>query len=101
MSLFPQPLLSFIECFGLEGTFRGHLAQLPCSEQGHLQPGHIAQSPVQPDVSQGHQLQQTSYSTYTKVSRVNSACVSTCPLASVNYNYPQKYRQYFACEKQK
>jgi len=25
-----------IECFGLEGTFRGHLVQLPCSEQGHL-----------------------------------------------------------------
>jgi len=25
-----------IECFGLEGTFRGHLAQTPCSEQGHL-----------------------------------------------------------------
>ena len=25
------------ECFGLEGTFRGHLAQLPHSEQGHLQ----------------------------------------------------------------
>jgi len=22
-----------IECFGLEGTFRGHLAQPPCSEQ--------------------------------------------------------------------
>jgi len=26
-----------IECFGLEGTVRGHLAQPPCSEQGHLQ----------------------------------------------------------------
>ena len=37
-----------IECFGLEGTFRGHLAQPPCSEQGHLQPDQIAQSPVQP-----------------------------------------------------
>ena len=24
------------ECFGLEGTFRGHLAQPPCSEQGQL-----------------------------------------------------------------
>ena len=25
-----------IECLGLEGTFRGHLAQQTCSEQGHL-----------------------------------------------------------------
>ena len=24
------------ECFVLEGTFRGHLAQIPGSEQGHL-----------------------------------------------------------------
>jgi len=37
-----------IECFGLEGTFRGHLAQPPCSEQGHLQLHQAAQSPVQP-----------------------------------------------------
>jgi len=37
-----------IELFGLEGTFRGHLAQPPCSEQGHLQPDQAAQSPVQP-----------------------------------------------------
>jgi len=37
-----------IECFGLEGTFRVHLAQHPCSEQGHLQLGQVAQSPVQP-----------------------------------------------------
>jgi len=37
-----------IECFGLEGTFRGHLAQPPCSEQGHLQLDQVAQSPVQP-----------------------------------------------------
>jgi len=36
------------ECFGLEGTFRGHLAQP--SEQGHLQPDQVAQSPVQPDL---------------------------------------------------
>jgi len=34
----------------LEGTFKGHLAQPPCSEQGHLQPDHVAQSPVQPDL---------------------------------------------------
>jgi len=37
-----------IECFGLEGTFRGHLAQPTCSEQGHLQLDQVAQSPVQP-----------------------------------------------------
>ena len=36
------------EWFGLEGTFRGHLVQLPHSEQGHLQPDQVAQSPVQP-----------------------------------------------------
>jgi len=32
----------------LEETFRGHLVQPPCSEQGHLQLDQIAQSPVQP-----------------------------------------------------
>jgi len=37
-----------IECFGLEGTFRGHLVQRPCSEQGHLQLDQVAQSVVQP-----------------------------------------------------
>jgi len=36
------------ECFGVEGTFRGHLAQPPCSKQGYFQPDHDAQSPVQP-----------------------------------------------------
>jgi len=37
-----------IDCFGLEGTFRGHLAQPPCSEQGYLQLHQVAQSPIQP-----------------------------------------------------
>jgi len=37
-----------IECFELEETFRGHLAQPPCNEQGHLQLDHVAQSPIQP-----------------------------------------------------
>jgi len=37
-----------IECFGLEGTFGGHLAQSPCCKQGHLQLDQVAQSPVQP-----------------------------------------------------
>ena len=40
-----------IECFGLEGTFRGHLAQPPCSEQGHLQLDQVAQSPVEPGLA--------------------------------------------------
>jgi len=31
----------------LEGTFKGHLVQTPCSEQGH-QLHQVAQSPVQP-----------------------------------------------------
>ena len=38
-----------IECLGLEGTFRGHLVQPLCSEQGHLQLDQVAQSPIQPD----------------------------------------------------
>ena len=37
-----------MECFGLEGTFRGHVAQSPCSEQGYLQFDQVAQSLVQP-----------------------------------------------------
>ena len=31
----------------LEGTLRGHLIQLPCTEQGHLQLESVAQSPAQ------------------------------------------------------
>ncbi|KAK4822001.1 hypothetical protein QYF61_006615, partial [Mycteria americana] len=36
--------------FGLDGTFKGHLVQPPCNEQGHLQLDQVAQSPVQPDL---------------------------------------------------
>ena len=36
------------EHFGLEGIFRGHLAQPPCSEQGHLQLDQVAQGPTWP-----------------------------------------------------
>jgi len=36
------------EWFGLEGTFKGHLVQPPCNEQGHSQLDPVAQSPVQP-----------------------------------------------------
>jgi len=35
---------------GLGRTFKGRLVQAPCSEQGHLQLGQVAQSPVQPDL---------------------------------------------------
>jgi len=35
-----------IKQFGLEGTFKGHLVQPHCSEQGHLQTDQVAQSPV-------------------------------------------------------
>jgi len=34
-----------IEQFGLEGTFKGHLVQAPCNEQGHPQLDQVAQSP--------------------------------------------------------
>jgi len=36
-----------MESFGLEGTFKGHLLQLPHNEQGHLQVDQVAQSLVQ------------------------------------------------------
>ena len=37
--------LGIIESFGLEGPLKGHLVQLPCNEQGHLQFHQSAQSP--------------------------------------------------------
>jgi len=40
--------LRIIAAFGLEGTFRGHLAKSLCSEQGHLQLDQVARSPIQP-----------------------------------------------------
>jgi len=40
----------FIELFKLEGTLKGHPAQLPCNEQGHLQPHQGAQSMLQSDL---------------------------------------------------
>jgi len=39
-----------MERFELEGTLKGHLVQLPCNEQGHLQPHQGAQSPIHPDL---------------------------------------------------
>jgi len=38
----------------LEGTFKGHLVQPPCNEQGHLQLDHVAHSPIQPDLECFH-----------------------------------------------
>ena len=40
-----------IESFELEGTFKGHVAQLPCNKQGHLQLHQVAQSLVQPNLA--------------------------------------------------
>ena len=39
-----------MECFELGETFKGHLVQLPCNEQGHFYLDQVAQSPVQPDL---------------------------------------------------
>lgn len=41
-----HPLVEIIESelFELEGTIKGHLAQLPCNDQGHLQLDQVAQS---------------------------------------------------------
>jgi len=35
------------DSFELKGTFKGHLVQLTCSEQGQLQLDQVAQSPIQ------------------------------------------------------
>lgn len=37
------------ESLTLEGTHKGHLVQLPCIEQGHLQLDLGVQSPIQSD----------------------------------------------------
>jgi len=40
----------FTESHELEGSLEGHVAQLPCNEQKHLQLDQVAQSPVSPDL---------------------------------------------------
>jgi len=47
---FSKDIHRIIESFELEGILKGHLLQLPCNEQGHLQLDKIAQSPIQPDL---------------------------------------------------
>ena len=39
--LYHSLLHRIIELFELEGTFKGHVVQLPCSEQGHAQLSHM------------------------------------------------------------
>lgn len=39
-----------VEAFELERTHKGHLVQLRCHEQEHLQLDQVVQSPVQPDL---------------------------------------------------
>lgn len=46
----PWSISIITESFQLEGTFKGHLVQLPCTEQGHLQLDQVAQSPVYADL---------------------------------------------------
>ena len=38
------------ESFELDETLTGHLVQIPCNEQGHLQLEQGAHGPVQPDL---------------------------------------------------
>lgn len=44
------PKHRIVEWFGMGGTVKGHLVQLSCHEQEHLQPDQAAQSLVQPDL---------------------------------------------------
>jgi len=44
--------IRIIACFGLEGTFSGHLAHPPCNEEGHLYLDQVGQSPVQTDLEE-------------------------------------------------
>lgn len=41
---------SAIGYFNLEGTFKGHLVQFPCSKQGYPQPDRVSQGPIQSDL---------------------------------------------------
>ena len=42
---FLHQLLKIIESFELEGTFKGHLVQIPCNEQGHPQLHQVHRAP--------------------------------------------------------
>jgi len=73
----------------LEGTFRGHLAQAPCSEQGHLQLDRFLQVYALPAVtfmlSQPHKWvtgfrEWTSIKEYTSLWMVKWWCVNAGPI---------------------
>jgi len=51
LCFYPTPVSwnhRIIEQLRFKGTFKGHLIETPCNEQGHLQLDHVAQSPIQP-----------------------------------------------------
>jgi len=70
-----------IELFELEETLKGHLVQLPCIEQGHLQLHQVAQRPIQPDLECLQRPSTTSLGSlflcFTPLH--NSACERVCP----------------------
>ena len=74
------------ECFGLEGTFRCHLVQPPCSEQGHLQLDQAAQSPVQPDLEcfQGWATLGNLFQCFTTLTAKNFFLISSLNLPSLS-----------------
>ena len=39
-----------LELFELERTLKGHLVQLPCNEQGHLQLSQLLRAPIQTEL---------------------------------------------------
>jgi len=56
--------------FGLEGTFKGHLVQPPCNEQGHLPLDQVAQSPIQPDLVRFKQWRRPVCKSYSEVGMI-------------------------------
>ena len=42
-------ILLYLKNYRVKRNLKGHLFQLPCNEQGHLQLDHVAQSPIEPD----------------------------------------------------
>lgn len=46
----PTAFIRVMEWFGFQRTFKGHLVQLHCNEQGDLQQDQRPQSPIQPNL---------------------------------------------------